>query len=407
MSNFPTILETLAVDKAASTPVGPTDHPQHHNDLARVVNSLQAKVGADSSLVNTSHDFKLGEITGSDKAVGKSASQVLTNKTISGGSNTISGITEAMLSLSDVTTYDVSTSRHGFVPKAPNDSTKFLNGLGQFAVPAATVSSVIQSFTAGESISAGDAVMVADGNDVAVSTTMRNLTSGTSKNNSGSLSNWYAQSFTTSSTTTKIQRCAIEVGSPFSVPTGTLHIKSSLTGSSLGSGGYSPNASPSQVINVTFTGGVTVTPNTVYYIVFQPTNTNQITVWGSSSSSYAGGQGYQSTDGGANWVSSTGVLDFYFEISEAITVAGYVYKADNNRDTQFYTQFIGFANSGATVGNSCTVTVAGVMSGLSGLVAGTHYYLSDTGGQIQTAGSNKKVGLALTSTTLLIKNENL
>jgi len=45
-------------------------------------------------------------------------------------------LTESDLSLSDVTTLNVSTTKHGFVPKAPNDATKFLNGVGAFAVPA-------------------------------------------------------------------------------------------------------------------------------------------------------------------------------------------------------------------------------------------------------------------------------
>ncbi|MGI2335741.1 MAG: hypothetical protein ACRKGH_03745 [Dehalogenimonas sp.] len=44
-------------------------------------------------------------------------------------------ITEGALALSDVVTLDASTSKHGFVPKLPNDATKFLNGLGAFAVP--------------------------------------------------------------------------------------------------------------------------------------------------------------------------------------------------------------------------------------------------------------------------------
>lgn len=39
-----------------------------------------------------------------------------------------SSITEAMQNLSDNTTADVTTSRHGYVPKAPNDTTKFLRG---------------------------------------------------------------------------------------------------------------------------------------------------------------------------------------------------------------------------------------------------------------------------------------
>lgn len=45
-------------------------------------------------------------------------------------------ITESDLSLSNVTTADVSTTRHGFAPKAPNDATKFLNGVGAYSTPA-------------------------------------------------------------------------------------------------------------------------------------------------------------------------------------------------------------------------------------------------------------------------------
>jgi parallel beta-helix repeat protein len=42
---------------------------------------------------------------------------------------------ESALALSDVTTNNVSTARHGFVPKAPNDTTKFLRGDGTWAAP--------------------------------------------------------------------------------------------------------------------------------------------------------------------------------------------------------------------------------------------------------------------------------
>ena len=43
--------------------------------------------------------------------------------------------TEADLSLSDITTNNVSTSKHGFAPKAPNDATKYLDGTGAYSVP--------------------------------------------------------------------------------------------------------------------------------------------------------------------------------------------------------------------------------------------------------------------------------
>jgi hypothetical protein len=44
---------------------------------------------------------------------------------------------ESDLSVTDITTNDVSTSAHGFAPKLPNDATKFLNGVGAYAVPSA------------------------------------------------------------------------------------------------------------------------------------------------------------------------------------------------------------------------------------------------------------------------------
>lgn len=58
-------------------------------------------------------------------------------------------IVEADLSLSNVTTADVSTARHGFAPKAPNDATKFLDGTGAYSVPSGsgTVTSVSSTTT--------------------------------------------------------------------------------------------------------------------------------------------------------------------------------------------------------------------------------------------------------------------
>jgi hypothetical protein len=47
-----------------------------------------------------------------------------------------SAVTDAKLSTSDVTTNNVSTSKHGFAPKAPNDATKYLDGTGAYSTPA-------------------------------------------------------------------------------------------------------------------------------------------------------------------------------------------------------------------------------------------------------------------------------
>jgi hypothetical protein len=51
-------------------------------DANDAIEALEAKVGINSSAVTTSHDYKLGEVTGTDKAVGKTATQTLTNKTL-------------------------------------------------------------------------------------------------------------------------------------------------------------------------------------------------------------------------------------------------------------------------------------------------------------------------------------
>lgn len=45
-------------------------------------------------------------------------------------------ITEGQQSLTDTTTGDTSTLQHGYAPKLPNDSSKYLNGVGGWTVPA-------------------------------------------------------------------------------------------------------------------------------------------------------------------------------------------------------------------------------------------------------------------------------
>lgn len=57
-------------------------HSTQHANINDALEALEAKVGVNSSAVTTSHDYKLGEVTGTDKAVGKTATQTLTNKTL-------------------------------------------------------------------------------------------------------------------------------------------------------------------------------------------------------------------------------------------------------------------------------------------------------------------------------------
>jgi hypothetical protein len=42
---------------------------------------------------------------------------------------------EAQISFTDITTNNASTSKHGYLPKLPNDATKFIDGTGAWSVP--------------------------------------------------------------------------------------------------------------------------------------------------------------------------------------------------------------------------------------------------------------------------------
>ncbi len=92
-----------------------------------------------------SHSFQLtGTPTGNrtltlpdatTNLVGHNTTQTLTNKTIDASSNTLSNITEAMLSFSDVTTLNATSGQHGFLKKLSNVATEYMDGSGNWSVP--------------------------------------------------------------------------------------------------------------------------------------------------------------------------------------------------------------------------------------------------------------------------------
>lgn len=108
-STYPTTLDAFtnpAGGDRVSSDVGGRTHSELHSDTNDAIEALEAKVGADGSSVTTSHDYKLSEITGTDKAVGKSATQTLTNKTlvnpvINGGTITSMDIADDQFTIHD------------------------------------------------------------------------------------------------------------------------------------------------------------------------------------------------------------------------------------------------------------------------------------------------------------------
>jgi hypothetical protein len=88
-----------------------------------------------SDLALTKSDVGLSNVDNTSDATKNAAVATLTNKTISGANNTISNLAEGALNLSDVTTGNASTTKHGFMPKLDNDPTHFINGQGNWAPP--------------------------------------------------------------------------------------------------------------------------------------------------------------------------------------------------------------------------------------------------------------------------------
>jgi sorbitol-specific phosphotransferase system component IIA len=92
-------------------------------------NTLWENKAVISALSGTKSEFDTacsdGNFVFQSDALGTPSSGTLTN---------CNGLVESGLTLSDNTTNDVSTTKHGFVPKAPNDTTKFLRGDGTWSV---------------------------------------------------------------------------------------------------------------------------------------------------------------------------------------------------------------------------------------------------------------------------------
>jgi hypothetical protein len=93
-SNFDTSLDSFT-DPAATSKLNSPAHSQQHINLNDAVEKIEAKVGVTGSAVTTTHDYKLSGVTGTDKAVSKTGTEVLTNKTLSTGTV----ITEATMTL--------------------------------------------------------------------------------------------------------------------------------------------------------------------------------------------------------------------------------------------------------------------------------------------------------------------
>lgn len=81
MINFPTSLDTLT-NPASNNTLDSPSHSGQHSDVNDAIEAIEAKVGADGSAVNTTHDFKLSGVSDGDYAASIDGTETLTNKTL-------------------------------------------------------------------------------------------------------------------------------------------------------------------------------------------------------------------------------------------------------------------------------------------------------------------------------------
>lgn len=129
--NYPTSLDTLT-NPTSTDKVSTVDHATQHANVNDAIEALEAKVGADSSAVTTSHDYKLSGVTGSDKASSLAGSETLTNKTLTSpavNGGTITGTTLAGSTGTGVHDFGGATSF-----ELPNSATPTVDANGEVAV---------------------------------------------------------------------------------------------------------------------------------------------------------------------------------------------------------------------------------------------------------------------------------
>lgn len=150
-TNKQTFSQTQANDKTDAV-----DHNGIHNNLATTVNALQDKVGINSDTTTTSFDYKLSEVTSTDKAVGKSATQTLTNKTL-----TSPTITDANSSGTNSGTETLSNK----TLTAPKIGTAILDSNGNEVIKTPATASAVNEITVTNSATGNDVQVTATGDD--------------------------------------------------------------------------------------------------------------------------------------------------------------------------------------------------------------------------------------------------
>jgi hypothetical protein len=265
-----------------------------------------------------------------------------------------------------------------------------------------------EAFTAQEAIAADDAVVIGDGLEYLLTSS----TLQTASQNCHGV-NWASQSFVSSAGAVSISKVTARlsnVNGGSSSSTFTVSIRANSggqpTGADLGSiavGSPTIGSGLSTDMTFTFSSPIAISPSTTYHVVIRGSTANWIIQSGNT-----GGTGSNvSTNSGSSWSSANGPL--YCAVFEIDTVAGQISKATAALVARARSNnFIGFALNAISASASGLVKVSGAYPNHSGLTAGLIYYLSNTYGAIaSTAGTiSRKIGVALSTTSVLIRHDN-
>ena len=116
----------------------------------KIASQHATKTYADTKMVNPMTnlgDMITGGVSGAPTRLGIGGSGTL----LHGGSTpTYSAVVETDISLSNNTTNNVSTTKHGFTPILPNDASLYLNGQGNYSLPSGTTNSYTVSTFIGQ-----------------------------------------------------------------------------------------------------------------------------------------------------------------------------------------------------------------------------------------------------------------
>lgn len=282
-------------------------------------------------------------------------------------------------------------------------------------VPANSYNS--QSFTAATAVTKGQALIMGNG-------TSRYLNA----NQTGNGQNWQllnagnpylGQTFTTSANHRALSQFTIWVNDTFGPGeqiTWWIYATSggTPTGSALATGTFSAPYNNPSAVTVTPSPTLVLSPSTVYAIVLKDTGTSQNAtyIYGNTGAGLSGGSLIYSSNG-TSWTTNSGESLYLVEY-EVITVAGEVQPSDTTQTVysgdayDLADNFCGFALANAAANATVGVNFGPIDADQSALTVGAEYYLYGSGGAIGTSAGTVavKVGVAMSSTQLLIKFEN-